>query len=215
MNKDKSSSTRNQILHLLKVKGSMTVGDMAGELGITEMAVRRHLNTLERDNLIQTRLLRQAMGRPTNVYSLSDEADDMFPKNYHDLTLEFLDDIQKLQGAEMVEALFNLRAQRQEDTYKTIVPEHTDFEKKLEMLAKMQNEKGYMVEVKKDESTGKYFFVESNCPISNVAKEYVHACNCEKTLFEKVLDADVEQEECMATGGDNCVYVINKKEGNK
>ncbi|WP_047150499.1 helix-turn-helix transcriptional regulator [Aneurinibacillus tyrosinisolvens] len=215
MNKDKSSSTRNQILHLLKVKGPMTVGDMAGELGITEMAVRRHLNTLERDNLIQTRLLRQAMGRPTNVYSLSDEADHMFPKNYHDLTLEFLGDIQKLQGAEMVEALFNLRAQRQEDTYKTIVPEHTDFEKKLEMLAKMQNEKGYMVEVKKDESTGKYFFVESNCPISNVAKEYVHACNCEKTLFEKVLDANVEQEECMATGGDNCVYVIDKKQENK
>ncbi|WP_286885206.1 helix-turn-helix transcriptional regulator [Aneurinibacillus sp. UBA3580] len=213
MNKDKSSSTRNQILHMLKMKGSMTVGDMAQELGITEMAVRRHLNTLERDNLIQARLLRQAMGRPTNVYSLSEEADNMFPKNYQDLTLEFLNDIAELQGAQMVEALFKLRQQRQENLYRDIVPSDSNFEKKLEALVKMQNEKGYMAELKKDEKTGKYIFVETNCPISTVAKEYTYACNCEKTLFENVLNAEVEQEQCMATGGDNCVYIINEKDG--
>jgi predicted ArsR family transcriptional regulator len=212
MNKDKSSSTRNQILHMLKIKGSMTVGEMAEELEITEMAVRRHLNTLERDNLIKSRLLRQAMGRPTNVYSLSEEADNMFPKNYQDLTLEFLSDIEQLQGAAMVEALFKLRQQRQENLYRDIVPSDSDFEKKLEALAKMQNDKGYMVELKKDEKTGKYFFIESNCPISTVAKEYNYACNCEKTLFENVLNAQVEQEQCMATGGDNCVYVISEKD---
>jgi predicted ArsR family transcriptional regulator len=211
MSKDKSSSTRNEILHMLKIKGSMTVGEMAQELGITEMAVRRHLNTLERDNLIQARLLRQAMGRPTNVYSLSEEADSMFPKNYHDLTLEFLSDIEELQGAQMVEALFKLRQQRQENLYRDIVPSDSDFEKKLEALAKMQNDKGYMVELKKDEQTGKYILVESNCPISTVAKEYTYACNCEKTLFENVLNAKVEQEQCMATGGDNCVYIIHEK----
>ncbi|MED0757187.1 transcriptional regulator [Aneurinibacillus thermoaerophilus] len=212
MNKDKSSSTRNQILHMLKIKGSMTVGDMAQELGITEMAVRRHLNTLERDDLIESRLLRQAMGRPTNVYSLSEEADNMFPKNYQDLALEFLNDIKELQGAGMVEALFKLRQQRQENLYRDIVPSDSDFEKKLEALAKMQDEKGYMVELKKDEKTGKYIFVESNCPISSVAKEYTYACNCEKMLFENVLNAEVKQEECIATGGDNCVYIISKKE---
>lgn len=212
MNKDKSSSTRNQILHMLKMKGSMTVGEMAEELEITEMAVRRHLNTLERDNLIESRLLRQAMGRPTNVYSLSEEADNMFPKNYQDLTLEFLSDIEQLQGAAMVEALFKLRQQRQENLYRDIVPSDSDFEKKLEALAKMQNDKGYMVELKKDEKTGKYFFIESNCPISTVAKEYNYACNCEKTLFENVLNAQVEQEQCMATGGDNCVYIISEKD---
>ncbi|WP_027416339.1 helix-turn-helix transcriptional regulator [Aneurinibacillus terranovensis] len=211
MNKDKSSTTRNQILHMLKVKGSMTVGDMAEELGITEMAVRRHLNTLERDNLIQARLLRQAMGRPTNVYSLSEEADKIFPKNYHDLSLELLNDIQELQGSEMVEALFNRRTQRLQNTYMDIVSSNSDLDRKLKLLAQLQNEKGYMVEVKKDEETGKYFFVESNCPISNVAKEYTYACNCEKTLFKKVLNAEVEQEECMATGGDNCVYIIEEK----
>jgi predicted ArsR family transcriptional regulator len=215
MNKDKSSSTRDLILHMLKIKGSLTVGDMAEEVGITEMAVRRHLNTLERDNLIQTRLVRQAMGRPTNVYSLSEEADNIFPKNYHDLSLELLQDIQELQGTKMVEALFNRRMQRLEESYVDSVASNPSFDDKMKRLAQLQNEKGYMVQIEKDEKTGKYFFVESNCPISTVAKEYNYACSCEKALFQKVLDAEVEQDSCMATGADNCVYVIQEKKINE
>ena len=68
MPKTRSSSTRNEILNMLK-HGSLTVSEMAGKLQITEMAVRRHLSTLERDNFIASKMLRQAMGRPTNVYS--------------------------------------------------------------------------------------------------------------------------------------------------
>lgn len=195
---------------MLKTKGSMTVGEMADELGITEMAVRRHLNTLERDNLIKSCLLRQAMGRPTNVYSLSEEADNMFPKNYRDLSLELLKDVEELQGGQVVEELFLRRKQRMEESYQDHIHHDSDMERKLEALARLQNEKGYMVEVKKDEETGKYLLVESNCPISNVAKEYTFACDCEKDLFEKVLQAEVNQKQCMATGGDNCVYVIDE-----
>ena len=193
---------------MLKTKGSMTVGEMSVELGITEMAVRRHLSTLERDDLIKSRLLRQSMGRPTNVYYLSEEAENMFPKNYGDLSLELLKDVEELQGEHVVEELFRRRKERMEESYQDLITHDSDMESKLEALARLQNDKGYMVEVKKDEDTGKYIFVESNCPISNVAREYNVACDCEKDLFKTVLKADVNQEQCMATGGDNCVYII-------
>jgi len=195
---------------MLKTKGSMTVGEMSAELGITEMAVRRHLSTLERDNLIKSRLLRQSMGRPTNVYFLSEEAENMFPKNYHDLSLEILKDVEELQGEHVVEELFRRRKERMKESYQDYIAKDSDIETKLATLARLQNEKGYMVEVKKDPATGKYIFVESNCPISNVAREYNVACDCEKELFKSVLQADVNQEQCMATGGDNCVYIIEE-----
>lgn len=210
MKNDRSSSTRNQILNMLKTKGSMTVGEMAEDLGITEMAVRRHLNTLERDDLIKSRLLRQAMGRPTNVYYLSEEAENMFPKNYQDLSLELLKDVEELQGEHVVEELFRRRKQRMEESYQDFITDE-DMEAKLEALARLQNEKGYMVEVKKEEGSGKYILVESNCPISNVAREYNVACDCERDLFKKVLKAEVSQKQCMATGGDNCVYEIEEE----
>ena len=64
-------STKEKILELLKKETSSTVSGLAKALGITEMAVRKHLTILERDSLLSINELRQPMGRPLQVYSLS------------------------------------------------------------------------------------------------------------------------------------------------
>ncbi|WP_421617466.1 helix-turn-helix transcriptional regulator [Brevibacillus sp. TJ4] len=205
---NEGTSTRDQILHMLKVKGSLSVSDMAVELGITEMAVRRHLNTLERDNLIKSTLVRQAMGRPTNVYSLSQEADELFPRNYSHLTLDFLRDLQDMDGIGKVEMLFRRRENRLEETYRSHV--QGDLEERVAKLAELQNEKGYMVEWEKASTGDGYVFQEYNCPIAQIAREYNQACNCELSLFRRVLGAKVEQSSCMAKGGEKCVFEIKE-----
>jgi len=203
---NEGTSTRDQILHMLKVRGSLSVSDMAVDLGITEMAVRRHLNTLERDSLIKSTLVRQAMGRPTNVYSLSQEADELFPRNYSHLTLDFLRDLQDMDGLGKVEMLFRRRENRLEETYRTQM--QGDLEERVAKLAELQNDKGYMVEWEKDEAGDGYRIQEFNCPISQVAREYNQACSCELSLFRRVLNAKVEQTSCMAKGGEKCVFEI-------
>lgn len=204
-------STRDQILHMLKMEGSMTVSEMAERLDITEMAVRRHLNTLERDNLIVSKLQRQAMGRPTNVYSLSEQAEKLFPRNYQDITLDFLHDIREMEGEERIKHLFKRREERLYDEYKEYL-QGKSVDERLEELARLQNEKGYMVQLEKDPDTGEYIFVENNCPIAMVAREFTHACHCELSLFQKVLPgAEVIQNHCMAKGGENCKYTIRVK----
>ena len=65
------TSTRKVILSMLKTQGPLSVHDIAKQLGITEMAVRRHIHSLEKDDLLEAKLVRQAMGRPSNVYTLS------------------------------------------------------------------------------------------------------------------------------------------------
>ncbi|MGQ7279162.1 helix-turn-helix transcriptional regulator [Brevibacillus thermoruber] len=206
---NEGTSTRDQILNMLKVKGSLSVSDMAVELGITEMAVRRHLNTLERDNLIKSTLVRQAMGRPTNVYSLSEEADELFPRNYSHLTLDFLRDLEAMDGTGKVEMLFRRRENRLEEAYRKQIQQEA-LEERVAKLAELQNEKGYMVEWEKDEQSGCYRIREYNCPISQVAREFNQACNCELSLFRRVLKADVVQTSCMAKGGDKCVFEIKE-----
>lgn len=205
---NEGTSTRDQILHMLKVKGSLSVSDMAVDLGITEMAVRRHLNTLERDNLIKSTLVRQAMGRPTNVYSLSQEADELFPRNYSHLTLDFLHDLKDMDGMGKVEMLFRRRENRLEETYRAYM--QGDLGERVAKLAELQNEKGYMVEWEKDPEDGSYRIKEFNCPISQVAREFNQACSCELSLFRRVLSADVEQTSCMAKGGEKCVFEIKE-----
>lgn len=203
-----SNTTRQEILTMLKKEGSLTVSDMAKALDITEMAVRRHLNTLERDNLIETYLVRQAMGRPTNMYRLSAEADKLFPRHYSDLTLDFLKDLEVIEGKEVIHELFLRRKNR---LYKELEHKLQDksFDEKVAILAEIQNNKGYMVELQKMES-GDYVLKEYNCPISQVAKEYIVACDCELKLFQEVLQTDVERHQCYAKGETHCAFTIEK-----
>ncbi|MGO4888926.1 helix-turn-helix transcriptional regulator [Anaerobacillus sp. MEB173] len=205
-----TTSTRDEILGLLKMNKQMTVAEMAENLGITEMAIRRHLNSLERDHVVETTLVRQAMGRPSNVYSLSKKGEELFPRNYATLTVDFLKDIEELNGPEMVEALFERRKERFKEQYSKRI-ENKSFEEKIEELAKIQNEHGYMVEWEKEED-GTYIFKEYNCPISQIAEEYPVACKCELSLFREMLGTDeIECSSSLAIGdGPNCFYRIKK-----
>lgn len=206
---EKPTSTRDEILTMLKTQGRLPVSEIAEQLGITEMAIRRHLNTLERDLYIDTELTRQAMGRPTNVYFLTEKGHDLFPKNYADIAVDFLQDIEETDGLDKIEQLFKRREEKLVDRYEERMKGLT-FEEKVTALAHIQNEKGYMVQVDKTEQ-GEYVLKEYNCPISDVAKEYNQACECELSLFQKLLGTQqVERTECLAKGGTHCVYVMKE-----
>ncbi|MED4602534.1 transcriptional regulator [Paenibacillus validus] len=208
MNQEPDVSTRKVIITLLKTKGSMSVGDLSKRLGITEMAVRRHLNTLERDSLIESRLVRQAMGRPTHLYSLSAAADELFPKKYQFLTLDLLEELEAVSGQEQVNLLFERRKDRLIGRYEERMAGKPLTERVLE-LADIQNANGYMVELEEQED-GTYLLQEYNCPIAQVANHYNHACSCELAMFRNLLggEAHVERTECLAKSGSKCTYII-------
>lgn len=75
MNQIKELTTRERILHMMKTSGPLSAKEITSELKITEMAVRRHLGTMERDGLIESKMIRQTLGRPTAVYGLTEMAE--------------------------------------------------------------------------------------------------------------------------------------------
>nr|WP_040340287.1 metalloregulator ArsR/SmtB family transcription factor [Fictibacillus macauensis] len=202
----KNTSTRSVIVQMLKRQKDLTVTQMAGELGVTEMAVRRHLHALEKDALIEATLVRQPMGRPLSVYRLSEEAEEQFPRNYAGLTLEFMQDFQDIAGNDVVDDLF---ARRESRLYEQYAPRmaHTTFEDQVAELTAIVNEAGYMAEWEKTDAH--YEIKEFNCPIAKVADHYEQACHCELSLFKKLLGTTrVERTECLAKGGSCCKYRI-------
>ncbi|KKO55430.1 transcriptional regulator [Paenibacillus sp. DMB20] len=203
-------STRETILHLLKTNDELSAKELTDRLNITSMAVRRHIDTLERDGFIESRIIRQPMGRPTAAYHLTERANVLFPNKYHAVALDLLDELVKESGENMVERLFE---RRKETLYKkyTGLMEDKDFQDKISELANIQNENGYMVELKKT-SDDEYVFIEHNCPISQIANQYKHACQCELRLFESLLDADITRPECLSKGDKKCVYRIRRRD---
>jgi predicted ArsR family transcriptional regulator len=78
-------TTRGQIVVLLR-RARRTVDDLAGALGLTNNAIRAHLTSLERDGLIQQHGLRRGARRPSLVYELTTQAEQLFP-NAHEPVL--------------------------------------------------------------------------------------------------------------------------------
>lgn len=203
----KDSSTRERILMLLKTGGRMNAGDIAGELGLTEMAIRRHMYTLESEGSVNVISVRQAMGRPLHAYELTAQADELFPKNYHLLALDLLGELaDDPDTAALIDRMFEGRKKKLLKRYEPRMAGKS-LEQKVSELAAIQNAGGYMTEVKA-KSDGSYMLFEYNCPIAQVAGKYQQACSCELSLFKSLLDVPVERTECLAKGGGKCSYHI-------
>ncbi|MFD0713915.1 helix-turn-helix transcriptional regulator [Paenibacillus sp. GCM10027626] len=200
-------STKQTILTLLKTKGKMNAGELASELNITEMGVRRHLGVLERQGYIELEVVRQPMGRPTHRYGLTDAAEHLFPKNYHLLALDFLQELNKdPQSALLIDRLFAGRKRKLLERFAERM-QGKNLADKVKELAVIQNEGGYMVKV--EQGTDSILLHEFNCPIAQVANQFDQACRCELNLFEELLDTSVERTECLASGGGKCTYKID------
>lgn len=203
-------STKDRILQLLKKQVSLTVNDLTEELNISHMAVRKHLDSLQKDKLIFSKEVKQPIGRPLQIYLLTDKGESLFPKNYEGITLEFLQDIEAMYGKESIDDLFHKREERLTSEYtQRLAPKNAV--EKIEEIVAIQNEKGYMADLSQiNENT--FELIEYNCPIIAVANQYKTACQCETNILKSVLGTDdVRRASCKTDGNDHCRFLITLK----
>jgi predicted ArsR family transcriptional regulator len=202
------SSTAKQIMELIKRCDEVCVNFLADELKITHMAVRKHLNKLEKDQLITTHQNKQSVGRPVTLYRLTKTGKELFPQNYGALSVELLEDIEAIDGKEKVDMLFQRREQKLIQKYGERIASKRTFKEKVAELENIQLENGYMVE-SEEINDQEIEFIEYNCPIFQVANKYKKACDCELSLFKHVLGVDsIERTTCISDGDHKCRYVI-------
>lgn len=201
----RKASARTSILHLLKRTGGSTAQEVASELGITTVAVRKHLSRLEVDGLIRQHSRPASRGRPAVVYCLSETSDALFPQGYNQLLVDFLQDLSDLEGEKKVERLFQLRNERLAHTYRLRLADKPLGEAVRE-LARARDDDGYMASVREEE--GGLVLAEHNCPIYDVAQRFPRICQCEQELFQNLLKVNVTRETTVTDGASSCRYRI-------
>lgn len=203
-----AKSTKDLILRLIKTSGRLPIIEMASELGITEMAVRRHIQILEKDAYIESVILRQTKGRPSKLYQLTKKGEDLFPKKYKQLSVELLKELKSMGQESLITELFTRRKNRLVQQYEIQTSEKT-FAEKLEILTEIQSMEGFMPEIQKEE--GQIHLKEYNCPYIETAAEFKQICKSEKEFIKDFLDTkEVEIKSCMAAGDGCCHYIINQ-----
>jgi len=206
----KMQDMRHRILQLLKLKGPLSADEMRQELKITYMGVRQHLTPLEHDGLIRYHTEQRGKGRPTNVYSLTELGDEIFPRTYSQLTNNLLDTLRVLDGEDGIERVFGKRTEWLEAQYKARMVDK-GMEDQVQELAQIRTEEGYMADWEKlDQNI--FVLWEHNCAIRQVARHCAQACSYELELFRRVLDnAEVTSEGHIVAGDRACTYQIRRK----
>ena len=201
------SETRMRILQLLKMRASLTVGQLTDALHISQMGVRQHLAILEAEGLVEHYQEKQGRGRPPHVYQLTDEANGLFPTTYANFAVGLMHEVAKFNGPGFINKVFRERMKAQLETYQLRLEGKTLGERVKE-LARIRDEEGYMARF--DENEDDYALIEHNCPIAVIAQEYPHVCEIELALFRQSLGVKIVREEHLMEGSHRCCYRIPK-----
>lgn len=208
--------TRRAIVHLLKQTGGLDSTALADRLGVTAMAVRQHLYTLQAEQLVTYTEQPRAMGRPAKLWQLTPAADKFFPDGYAELTLSLLQSVTEAFGNEGLEKLLDVRSRQQIATYQEQVPAEAPLSQQLKTLSALRTEEGYMAEVEAMPD-GSFLLIENHCPICAAATACTSLCDRELEIFQAVFgqDTTVERTEHLIAGERRCVYRVSALAGNQ
>lgn len=209
---DSKQKVKDQILHLLKMRGAQTAAVLAEQVQVSPMAVRQHLQTLKSEGWVVYQEERRPMGRPVKLWQLTKRSTERFPDSHADLMVDLLQGIEKTFGQEGIERLMGDRGWRQIQTYCARLREMQvgeDWRQRVCAMAHLRTQEGYMAEVI-DLSDNALLLVENHCPICVAAQACQTLCSTELEVFKGVLGAavTVERVEHIVRGDRRCAYRV-------
>lgn len=207
---DATVRTRRAIVNLLKQEGAMDSKELSTRLGVSAMAIRQHLYALQSERLVTYQEEPRPMGRPAKLWQLTQAADRFFPAGYAELTLSLINSVTEAFGEGGIDRLLEVRTRHQIAAYKEQVSQD-DLPEKLETLAILRTNEGYMAEVELLED-GSFLLIENHCPICAAATACTGLCARELEVFQSVLgeEVKVERTEHIVAGARRCAYQVSR-----
>lgn len=210
-------TTRRDLLLLLRKHPGITVTDLAGRLGLSNMGVRRHLDSLTSEGLVEHVAAprppsgRPSVGRPPAGWRLSGKGDEQFPRRYDELAVEVLEGLAATGGPQTVEAVMGRRTEAVSIRYETRMAEAGNLSERVALLAELRDGDGYLAE-HEDLGEGAFRLVENNCAIHRVAQAFPVLCAMELGLFRRCLGpgAEVTREAHALAGDAVCSYRVRR-----
>jgi predicted ArsR family transcriptional regulator len=197
---------RATIVRALKRDGERTASELAELLGVTDVAVRRHLGVLADEGLITNRTVKQERGRPVSRYRLSARGEELFPHRYEEMVAELIGFISEQQGQNGLRAFLRWRQDRETEAYAQLV-DGDDVPERLDQLAAALRDAGFEADVRETEDG--FELTQTHCAVMEVAKEHPELCAHEAAMFRRVLgDVRISRRETLATGADACVCAV-------
>lgn len=186
-------STRGKVITLLR-KESRTVEELATELGLTDNAIRTHLTALERDGLVTQGEPRRGIGKPAFTYTLTPEADRLFPKAYGVLLHHLLRVLTERLPSESIADTLRAVGHRVAEGQRHLQPRgasETDLQHRVASAVDVLGSLGGLAEA---EATEDGFVIKGySCPLANAVDGHPDSCLIAETMLADLIGVPVEQ----------------------
>lgn len=203
--------TRERILELVVQRREVRVEDLAEELGITAAAVRRHLDNLRADGMVDVRSVRQATGRPYYAYHATERAIAPIPAAYADLLermLRSLGEQDEVIATVMTSVAESLAARHRGEMVPGL---DGDTQERVAQVTQSLRQDG-ILESWSAEQDG-FHLVNNQCPYHKAAEISKLPCESDRKAIELLLGLDVEQLNRIVDGSPICEYLVRGSRG--
>ncbi|CAM8630932.1 COG2345 Predicted transcriptional regulator [Candidatus Planktophila dulcis] len=200
-------STRDAVARSVLENGPSTAVVLGERLGLTPAGIRRHLDLLVADGILEAREPHQALtrgrGRPSKVFVMTDSGREKFEHSYDDLAVAALKFMSAQSGGTLVKAFAQSRADDIERKGTVALAKRSN---KSEALATFLTEQGYAASIE-SRPLGEQL-CQHHCPIAHVAAEFPALCEAETEAFSRMLGTHVQRLATIAHGDGVCTTYI-------
>ena len=212
---DGDAPTRDRVARTILENGPSTAADLARRLDLTPAAVRRHLDHLVVEGVVESRDQKvygtRGRGRPAKVFALTEAGRDSFDQQYDDLAVQAMRFLAETQGEEAVVAFARRRVEFVERDYASVMAVDPDLTP-AEALARVFTQNGYAASVRdlpaaNGQNVGEQL-CQQHCPVSHVAHEFPQLCEAETEAIASVLGTHVQRLATIAHGDGVCTTCI-------
>ncbi len=206
-------TTREQVLKLVRGHREMSIAQIAASLGVSQAAVRRHLDMLRGDGFIDVKLDRHGVGRPSLLFFPTERGEEGAGQRYLQLLtrlfrrLDSMDEArvggksgrEVLDGA-IAEVSYEVAAAHAGEVVGSTLAERverTSAALKTEGIVDGWTQEG--------ES---FRLVNGECPYLRVAEMTDACCRADRQTIALLVQGEVEQIRRIADGQPVCEYIV-------
>ncbi len=210
--KNEPDKTRDQVARAILERGPATAVDLAQRLAITPAGIRRHLDGLVADGILEPREAHvtsasaRGRGRPAKVFIMTDQGRQKFEHSYDDLAVSALKFMASKNGSHLVQEFAASRADELEKKALKKVASQTSIKARVSALTDHLCAEGYSATTA-PRGTG-VEICQHHCPVAHVAAEFPELCEAETQAISRMLGTHVQRLATIANGDGVCTTYI-------
>jgi DeoR family transcriptional regulator, suf operon transcriptional repressor len=199
------SSSRGRIVALLR-RGALTADEIAAELGLTAVAIRAQITAMERDRIVQRAGQRFGPTRPSQMFALTPEVEQLLSGAYVPLLIELVrQSAARFKPKDFRELMRNTGRALAAAFPRSTVPDAPLAARVKDVSVLLNDQFGSTMKV--EQANNHYIMRGFGCPLAALTGNHPTVCLAIESLIATLLDTGV-QECCDRAQRPQCCFLI-------